>query len=257
MLAGDREDVAEVGDGDRLAQVDAELEAVRPVERGDLADALRPEAGAGAVGRAAVERRAEHGDVVLAAAAHVLDVRRLEEGVDAGEVRQLAAAEGRDALVDDRVGAGQAELQAAGDLLLPLRGRQLGLGARPRSRLRGRSCRAPREARGRRRGSRRACGGGSATALLTSGAGRRAAGTTSCLPGFCPAVGRLRPRRSTAVCVSWTRPPVKERNPRRASPVRESRTVKAAGVAIACSACFRPVTPPRLAPQCRRGNRRA
>ena len=71
--------------------------------------------------------RAEHRDVVLAAAAHVLQVGRLEEGVDAGEVRQLAAGEGRDALVDDGVRAGQAELEAAGDLLLPLGGGQLGL----------------------------------------------------------------------------------------------------------------------------------
>ena len=59
----------------RLAQVDAQLEAVRAVERGDLADALRAEARARAVGGAAVERGAEHGDVVLAAAPHVLDVR--------------------------------------------------------------------------------------------------------------------------------------------------------------------------------------
>ena len=74
-VAGDREDVAQIGDGDRLTQVDAQLEAVRPVKRGDLADALRAEAGARAVGGAAVERGAEHGHVVLAAPAHVLDVR--------------------------------------------------------------------------------------------------------------------------------------------------------------------------------------
>jgi hypothetical protein len=86
-VAGDREDVAEVGDGDRLAQVDAQLEAVRAVERGDLADALGAEPGARPVGGPAVERGAEHGDVVLTAAADVLDVGGLEEGVDAREVR--------------------------------------------------------------------------------------------------------------------------------------------------------------------------
>jgi hypothetical protein len=32
-IAGDREDVAEIGDRDRLPQIDAELEAVRPVQR--------------------------------------------------------------------------------------------------------------------------------------------------------------------------------------------------------------------------------
>ena len=126
-VARDGEDVAQVGDGDRLAQVDAQLEAVRAVQRGDLADALWAEPGAGAVGGAAVERGAEHGDVVLAAAAHVLQVRRLEERVDPGEVRQLAAGERGDAAVDDGVGARQAQLQAAGDLLLVLRGGQGGL----------------------------------------------------------------------------------------------------------------------------------
>nr|WP_197946047.1 hypothetical protein [Phytohabitans suffuscus] len=123
----DGEDVAEVRDRDRLAQVDAELEGVRAVQRGDLADALRAEAGARAVRGAAVEGRAEHRHVVLAAAAHVLQVGRLEERVDAGEVRQLAAAERGDATVHDGVRAGQAELEAAGDLLVPLGGGQLRL----------------------------------------------------------------------------------------------------------------------------------
>ncbi len=127
-VAGDGEDVAQIGDRDGLAQVDAQLEAVGPVQGGDLADALRAEAGARAVGGAAVERRAQHGDVELAAAPHVLDVGGLEERVDAGEVGQLAAGERRDAPIDDGVGALQTQLQAAGDLLLPFRGGQAGLG---------------------------------------------------------------------------------------------------------------------------------
>ena len=198
----------------------------------------------GAVGRAAVERGAEHGDVVLAAAAHVLDVRRLEEGVDAGEVRQLAAAEGRDRAcrrwsrrpAGRARGRGRSPRPASWWAARPRRA--------PRRSLRGRSCRAPREARGRRRGSRRACGGGSATALLTSGAGRRSSRHHQLSPG-------LLSRRGTAREPSASLGPglpclIKsgKRNPRRASPVRESRTVKAPGVATACSACFRPVTPP-------------
>jgi hypothetical protein len=55
-VAGDGEHVTEVGDGDRLPQVHPQLEAVRPVQRGDLADPLRAEAGAGAIRRTAVER---------------------------------------------------------------------------------------------------------------------------------------------------------------------------------------------------------
>jgi hypothetical protein len=69
---------------------------------------LRTEAGPGAVGRAAVERSAEYRHVVLAAAADVLDVGRFEEGVDAGEVRQLTTGKGGDPRVDDRVSARQA-----------------------------------------------------------------------------------------------------------------------------------------------------
>ena len=236
----DREDVAEVGDGDRLAQVDAQLEAVRPVERGDLADALRAEPGAGAVGGAAVERGAEHGDVVLAAAAHVLEVGRLEEGVDAGEVRQLAAGERRDAPVDDGVRAGQAELEAAGDLLLPLGGRQLGLALDGVARPRGRSCRGPRE--GLRRPCRPADGGGSPTALLTSGAGRGAAGTTGCLPGFCPAVGGPPPGERSRLRLSDQAPVDAGRNPRRASPVVSRTQSEAPRVATGHAGRFRPVT---------------
>src|SRR5581483_12464972 len=105
-IARDGEYVTEVANSDRLAQVDAELEAVRSVERGDLADALRAEAGSRAVGGAAVEGCAEHRDVVFAATADVLDVRCFEEGIDASEMRQLSTGEGGDAPVDDRVGSG-------------------------------------------------------------------------------------------------------------------------------------------------------
>ena len=114
----DSEDVADVADRDRLAQVDAELEAVRTVERRDLADALGTEARARAVRGAAVVRGAEDRYVVRAALAHILQVGGLEEGVDAGEVGQLAAAERRDRPIDDRVGALQAEFETAGDLAL-------------------------------------------------------------------------------------------------------------------------------------------
>ena len=127
-VRGDREDVAEVTNRNRFAQVDAELEAVRAVERRDLANSLGAEASAGAIGGATVEGRAEDSNVVLAGAAHVLDVGRLQEGVDAGEVRQLAAAEGGDRAVLDRVGALEAELKAAGDLLVALRRRHQRLG---------------------------------------------------------------------------------------------------------------------------------
>ena len=95
-IGRDGEDVAGVAERHLLAQVDAELVVVGRVERRDAADALRPEARAGAVGGAGIEGDADHRGVVFADVADVLDVGRLEEGVDAGEMRQLAAREGRD-----------------------------------------------------------------------------------------------------------------------------------------------------------------
>ena len=100
-IGRDGEDVAGVAQRHLLAQVDAELVIVGRVERRDAADALRPEAGSGPVGGAAVERDAHDGRVIFADVADILDIGRLEEGVDAGEMRQLAAREGRDRLVDD------------------------------------------------------------------------------------------------------------------------------------------------------------
>ncbi len=87
---------------------------------------LRAEAGAGAVGRAPVEGCPEDGDVVLAAATDVLEEGGLEEGVDAGEVRQFPAGERGDPAVHDGVGAREAELETPSDLGLPAGGGELG-----------------------------------------------------------------------------------------------------------------------------------
>ena len=96
QIGRDGEDVAGVAERHLLAQVDAELVIVGRVERRDAADALRPEAGAGPVGGAGIEGNADDRRVVFADVADVLDIGRLQEGVDAGEMRQLAAREGRD-----------------------------------------------------------------------------------------------------------------------------------------------------------------
>ena len=105
QIGRDGEHVAGVAQCHLLAQIDAELVIVRIVERRDAPDALRPEARAGTVGRAGIERDADHGGVVFADVADVLDVGRLEKRIDAGEVRQLAARESRDRLVGQAVGA--------------------------------------------------------------------------------------------------------------------------------------------------------
>ena len=199
-----------------------------------------PEAGARAVGGAAVERGAEHRDVVLAAAAHVLHVRRLEEGVDAGEVRQLAAGERRDALVDDGVGARQAELQAAGDLLLPLRGRQLGLRAHGESGFGAVVVvHLGKVAVGRAVGL--------AGVVVKPRSSRRVPAGTAAPPAVSRAFvppwdGYAQRKEHSRLRLSDQAPLGRGRNPRRASPFRESRTVKAARIAAARSACFRPVT---------------
>src|SRR5207245_9839155 len=65
-----------------------------------------------------VVRSAEDGDVEGPAGPDVLDEGRLEEGVDAGVVRQLAPAERGDGAVHDRVGPLEAELESPGALLL-------------------------------------------------------------------------------------------------------------------------------------------
>jgi hypothetical protein len=59
----------------------------------------------------------EHDDIggrcqiLLVVLVDVLDIGRLQEGVDAGEMGQLAARERGDALVDDGVRTGQPKLQ--------------------------------------------------------------------------------------------------------------------------------------------------
>ena len=118
-VAGDGEHVPGIAQRHLLAEIDAELEIVGGVEGGDAADALRAEAGAGAVGGAGIERDAEHGGIVLADVAHVLDVGCLEEGVDAGEMRQLAPGEGRDGAVGQALGARQAHVEGPLHLLGP------------------------------------------------------------------------------------------------------------------------------------------
>src|SRR5207244_2160654 len=114
----DGEDVAEVADRDGLPQVHAELEAVRAIEGGDPPHPLGAEPGARAVRGPRVVRSAEDSNVVGPAGPDVLDEGRLEEGVDARVVRQLAPAERGDGAVHDRVGPLEAELQSPGDLLL-------------------------------------------------------------------------------------------------------------------------------------------
>ena len=74
-----------------------ELEVVGAEQGGGPPDALRAEPGAGPVGGAGVERRAEDRHLGVVDLVDVLDVRALQERVIAGEVRQLAADEGGDA----------------------------------------------------------------------------------------------------------------------------------------------------------------
>jgi len=104
-----------------LAQVDALFVIVRRVQRRDAPDALGAEPRPGAVGAPPVERHPHNGHVVFPDEAGILDVRRLEEGVDPGEVRKLPPRERRDRLVVDGRRAGQAVDQGLGDLAIEVR----------------------------------------------------------------------------------------------------------------------------------------
>ena len=116
---GRAEDVADVAHGERLAQVDPVLVAVLLVERRDAPHPLRPEPGARAERAADVERRPHERDVVFAHLADVLDVRQLQEGVDARPVRRAPSLEATDVgLVLDRIGRLQAQFLDPTVLLL-------------------------------------------------------------------------------------------------------------------------------------------
>ena len=118
-VGGNREDVAGIAERHLLAQIDAELVIVGRVERRNAPYALRPETGPRAIGGAGIEGNADHGSIVFRDVAHVLDIGRLHEGVDAGEMRQLAARERRNIAIGQAVGAGQPHIQRPLPLLAP------------------------------------------------------------------------------------------------------------------------------------------
>ena len=119
QVARDGEHVADVDDVELLAQVDARLVVVGAEQVGRAPDALRAEPGAGPVGGAGVQRHAEDGDLGVVDLVDVLDERAFQERAAlAGEVRQLAADEGRRCVRSLMVGRGlEPEGQAAFDLL--------------------------------------------------------------------------------------------------------------------------------------------
>src|SRR5215212_2134365 len=70
-VGGDHRDVTDVDHVERFPDIDAHLEVVAAVERGDRPDGPRPEARSRTIGRAAVKRSADDGDVLPAELAHV------------------------------------------------------------------------------------------------------------------------------------------------------------------------------------------
>ena len=79
--------VADVGDAAERERIDAKDVMRRAHQRGEIAHRARPVAGAGAVGRAAVEGNAGDADVD---AWQIELVRRAHEGRDFGEARREA-----------------------------------------------------------------------------------------------------------------------------------------------------------------------
>jgi hypothetical protein len=86
-IGGDREDVTEVAHCHLLAQIDADFKIIGRVEGGNSADALWPKASTGPKRGAAVEGYAENCRIVLADITNILDIGRLEEGIDPGVMR--------------------------------------------------------------------------------------------------------------------------------------------------------------------------
>ena len=118
-------DVAHVTHFQRFAQ-STPSSKLYGVERRDAA-ILRAEARAGLIRGRDIEGHAHESDIIFNYLANVFQVRRLQERVDAGPVRQPTALEAADrGLVLDRIDALEAELLAAPDLLFPLRGRKRG-----------------------------------------------------------------------------------------------------------------------------------
>ena len=124
QVGRDGEDVAGVAQRHLLAQVDAESRNCTACRAPRCGGCPAARSACRAIGGAAVERNADHRGVVFADVADVLDVGRLEERVDAGEMRQLAARERRDRLVGQAVGAGQAHVERPLLLLPPAVARQ-------------------------------------------------------------------------------------------------------------------------------------
>ena len=122
----DDRDVPDVDHVERFQDVDAHLEVVAAVERGHGPHGARPEAGARAVGRAAVKRRADDGDVLSAELAHV--VQEGARGKGAAVVKtETEPVEQGDGAVADALRRRQPMLQIELEQLLHLRRRELRL----------------------------------------------------------------------------------------------------------------------------------
>src|SRR4029450_8794180 len=119
-IAGNDEDVAGIAKIELLENIDAAVEPVAVVERGDAPHRLRPEPRSRTIGGGRVEGRTDKGRFEIADLADVLAVGRLHEGVDAGEGRLMAAAEEGDIAIDDGGGGFEAEPQRAPDLFVLL-----------------------------------------------------------------------------------------------------------------------------------------
>ena len=89
----DHEHVAGVDQVQLFLQVDGQVHRVGVVEGRDAPDRLWAEAGPGPIRRPHVERRTDDGHLVAADFVNVLDERRFEERVDAGERRLVPARE--------------------------------------------------------------------------------------------------------------------------------------------------------------------
>mmetsp|Transcript_26889 Transcript_26889/g.75669 ORF Transcript_26889/g.75669 Transcript_26889/m.75669 type:complete len:274 (-) Transcript_26889:664-1485(-) len=117
-VCGDGEDVSRVAEGHLLPKVNAHLVVVGSVQGRYATDALWTEACPGAVGGPTIEGHANDSGVEVTNGVHILDVRSLQECVEASEVGKLSPAEGGNCSVLDGGGARHPDFQVVSQLFL-------------------------------------------------------------------------------------------------------------------------------------------
>jgi len=119
-------DIAGIAQGHLFSQINALFVIVGRVQGGNPTNALGTKARPGTVGTSSIKGNADDGGIVIAHEAGVFDVGSLEKGINAGKVGQFSTRKGRNGLVFNATGTGQAHFQIVGDFSIMNCGRNGG-----------------------------------------------------------------------------------------------------------------------------------